>query len=332
MLDASLTDVPTADMQDTRWQHVLGRLEGAYAPQTLASYLRYFSQFARWCRSVEAICLPAAPQRVAAYIEHRSNTLKPPSLMQNAKVIGLVHLLAEEEDPTKDFEVYLALRRAIRCNPYRQRQAFGLTCDILQKLVDTCPDTLHGSRDKALLWVGLETLCRGSELASILVEDVRRSPHRTMTVTIRKGKTDKAGRGRTVVLSTPTAELVEHWLTQLGATTGPLLPRLDRHATPLGTLRVADITQILRARARLSRFPDDVVAQISSHSLRVGGAQQLTMNNRNLAQIMRAGGWRSVGSVSRYIEGAELSVWDRDGATIVLPVATGKPFRTKGWT
>jgi len=87
-------------------------------------------------------------------------------------------------------------------------------------------------------------------------------------------------------------------------------------------LTVTSISRRLRIRARQAGLPASIVSQISSHSLRVGGAQQLTMNNRNLAQIMRAGGWRSVNTVSRYIEAAELSVWDERPSAISLPLPT----------
>lgn len=45
------------------------------------------------------------------------------------------------------------------------------------------------------------------------------------------------------------------------------------------------------------------------HSLRVGGAQQLTLNGHGLLVIMRAGGWKSMNVVARYIEHLDIDVW-----------------------
>ncbi len=54
----------------------------------------------------------------------------------------------------------------------------------------------------------------------------------------------------------------------------------------------------------------DVAAdRISGHSLRVGAAQQLTINGLGILQIMRAGGWRSMSVVARYVENVDLDVW-----------------------
>ncbi len=322
-----------SSQSDARWQRALARLEGAYAPTTLRSFERHFRQFAKWCRSRQCDCLPADPDEVAAFIEHRSTTLKPPSLMQLVKSIGRVHALAGEADPTQNTEVFLALRRAVRRNAYRPHQAFGLTTDALTTMSLSCPETLEGLRDRALLWVGFETLCRGSELAGLRVDDLTASKRRAVVATIRKSKTDQVGRGRTVVLSATATGALHQWLSRSEITAGYLFQPIVRGHLSGEKLSVSRITRILRARAAASGFPASLVRQISSHSLRVGGAQQLTMNNHNLAQIMRAGGWKSVGSVSRYIEAAELSVWDSPGTAIVLPIdPPGRHHRTKGWS
>lgn len=48
---------------------------------------------------------------------------------------------------------------------------------------------------------------------------------------------------------------------------------------------------------------------ISGHSLRVGAAQQLILNGYGILPIMRAGGWRSINPVARYIEHVDIDVW-----------------------
>jgi integrase len=54
---------------------------------------------------------------------------------------------------------------------------------------------------------------------------------------------------------------------------------------------------------------DDVEAY-SSHSLRVGAAQELLRRGHSTSTIMRAGGWKSVNVLARYLEEAEVNVWD----------------------
>lgn len=51
------------------------------------------------------------------------------------------------------------------------------------------------------------------------------------------------------------------------------------------------------------------IAEFSAHSLRVGAAQNLLCAIYDMAAIMRAGGWKSVNILSRYLEYAEHNVW-----------------------
>ena len=48
----------------------------------------------------------------------------------------------------------------------------------------------------------------------------------------------------------------------------------------------------------------------SGHSLRVGAAQDLLTRGHDGIAIMRAGGWKSMGVLSRYLEYAEHNVWE----------------------
>ena len=47
----------------------------------------------------------------------------------------------------------------------------------------------------------------------------------------------------------------------------------------------------------------------SSHSLRVGAAQELLRRGLTTSAIMRAGGWKSVDVLARYLEEAQVNVW-----------------------
>jgi integrase/recombinase XerD len=51
------------------------------------------------------------------------------------------------------------------------------------------------------------------------------------------------------------------------------------------------------------------VDEFSGHSLRVGAAQELLQKGFDTAAIMRAGGWKSVDTLARYLEKAEHNVW-----------------------
>jgi hypothetical protein len=44
--------------------------------------------------------------------------------------------------------------------------------------------------------------------------------------------------------------------------------------------------------------------------MRVGAAQDLLRNGHDTAAIMRAGGWKSIDVLARYLEFAEHNVWE----------------------
>lgn len=108
----------------------------------------------------------------------------------------------------------------------RQKQALGLTGELLRRMVAACPQTLQGRRNAALISVGYDTLCRSSELALLTVEHL--SPCRS-SILIPRSKSDPYGEGRIAYLSEATSRLVEAWLTLSGLEEGPLC----HHGSPL---------------------------------------------------------------------------------------------------
>ena len=76
--------------------------------------------------------------------------------------IRKVHRLMRLPNPAEDEEVLLAMRRALRTKPRRPKQAYGLTKKLRDKLIAACPNDLLGIRNRALIAVGYDTLCRRS--------------------------------------------------------------------------------------------------------------------------------------------------------------------------
>jgi hypothetical protein len=52
-----------------------------------------------------------------------------------------------------------------------------------------------------------------------------------------------------------------------------------------------------------------IAKEFSGHSMRVGAAQDLLSAGHDTAAIMRAGGWKSIDVLARYLEHAECNVW-----------------------
>jgi len=69
------------------------------------------------------------------------------------------------------------------------------------------------------------------------------------------------------------------------------------------------VRDIVKQAARNAGLDDFVVKDFSGHSMRVGAAQDLLVKGHDTAAIMRAGGWKSVSILGRYLEQAEHNVW-----------------------
>lgn len=67
--------------------------------------------------------------------------------------------------------------------------------------------------------------------------------------------------------------------------------------------------RVIKDAAARAGLTSDEVAEFSGHSMRVGAAQDLLKKGFDTAAIMRAGGWKSVNVLARYLEQAEQNVW-----------------------
>jgi integrase/recombinase XerD len=116
------------------------------------------------------------------------------------------------QDQTRTEEVYLAIQRLKSAKCLEQRQAVEINHDILMKIIAAQPDTLVGTRNRALLSLGYEFLARRSKLIAIRSNDLNFTPDGALKGMIRKSKTDQYGKGRLVFGSERSAKLVRKWL------------------------------------------------------------------------------------------------------------------------
>lgn len=136
-------------------------MDSAFADSTTRAYRVDFEHFIKYCDELDECPLPARPETICLYIT---------SLIQNGKssasirrvMAGMttIHKLNRFPNPTKDPDVILEIRRMHRKIGRYQRQAFGITRKILEKLVQTTEAGNRGARDRALLLVAYDTLCR----------------------------------------------------------------------------------------------------------------------------------------------------------------------------
>lgn len=90
----------------------------------------------------------------------------------------------------------LAIRRARRLKPQRPNQALGVTAVLRDRLLAATTDDRSGLRDRALVSVGFDTLCRCGELVALHFEDIEPNHFGTASLLIRRAKNDPKGAGR----------------------------------------------------------------------------------------------------------------------------------------
>ena len=172
--------------------------------------------FEDWCRKARRRALPANPRTVAAFIAHETESCSAATLKRRLAGIRKVHRLLRMENPVTDEEVVIAMRRALRAKRARPQQALGLTNDLRDQLIAACPNTLAGKRDRAMIALGYDTLCRRAELVALLVEDLRPPSNGSAQILIRRSKNDPYGEGRLGYVSPESLKLVHAWLKAAG--------------------------------------------------------------------------------------------------------------------
>jgi integrase len=184
----------------------------------------------------------------------------------------------------------------------RPRQARALTWGELEPFTRLTELTPRYLRDRALVCVAYDTLCRREELVRLRAEDLERHRDGSATVLIRRSKTDPSGEGAAAYLSPATRRHLEAWLACANIADGVLFRRLTRRGPAAEALAPAAVTLVYKRIARWLGLPEPAIAQISGHSTRVGAAQDLLALNIDLASVMQAGRWIDTRMPMRYGE------------------------------
>ncbi|MHA6334510.1 tyrosine-type recombinase/integrase [Qipengyuania sp. CAU 1752] len=294
---------PNHSVEPYHLHNLFVRCEGAYSQNTLRGYRNDLKVFKDWCRELGHDWLPALPEAIADFIDDQAKTKAMATLKHRLDAIRFAHRMADLPSPTENSNVRLAYRRARRAKPARQEQALGLTHGLLAQIVAACPDTLAGRRDAALFSVGYDTLCRSSELAALRVENLEADWSR---ICVPRSKADPFGKGRNAYLSHPTRARLAAWLEASGLVEGPLFRGLHCGRVATRALATSSLRRMVKRAATRAHVDPEKVRQLSSHSMRVGAAQDMLVAGIDMLGIMQAGGWKSQSVLARYVENASV--------------------------
>ena len=160
-----------------------------------------------------------------------------------------------------------------------------------------------------MISLGYDLLTRRSELVALRCSDIEMRSDGTLRAIIRRSKSDPFGMGRIAFGSHRSARLVEEWLTWRGPDIKPLFCPIYQGKPIDRTLGTTSVKEMIKAAVAAAGVSTEEVSAYSGHSLRVGAAQDLLCDGFDTAAIMRAGGWKSVNVLGRYLEFAEHNVW-----------------------
>jgi len=160
----------------------------------IRAYKVYVTDLIKFCDQERQIGLPASKQSIVNFIiQLNNNGRKSASIRRAIAGIASTHKLNRFEDPTKDPDVILEMRRIHRTIGRALKQAQGITSEILEKLLVATEEGNRGARDRALLLIAYDTLFRRGELVALRVEDIKSiitNGSENLSMLLRRSKTN----------------------------------------------------------------------------------------------------------------------------------------------
>ena len=301
------TPLSSFNRTTTLLQETIIKIEGAYAPATIRAYRADFNDFIKFCKERNVNALPGQPQAIVQYICQLTRSGRSSASIRRALCgLSAIHKLNRFDDPTKDPDVALEMRRMHRKLGRSSRQAGGINADVLERLLIATDNSIRGIRDRALLLVAYDTLCRRSELVSLQVRDVKITINNGIEISsilLRKSKTDQDSIGKWLHLSQRAHTALMEWIKKLPKEQEYLMVGIDRGGgISRSCLGSGQVNRIYKKIARNAGLDASVIAGISGHSMRVGAAQDLLNSGASMPIIMQRGRWSKTDTVMRYLE------------------------------
>lgn len=291
-------------------QKTILKIDGAYAPSTIRAYKASFEEFIVFCEECKKSALPASPAVMAQFIQSLTQRkLSSATIRRTVSAIGTIHRLNRLDDPTRDPDVIIEMRRMHRQLGRTAKQAHPITQDTLIKLLEVTDDSLRGLRDKALLMVAYDTLCRRSELVALQIEDINhpkadpaQDKNYEISILLRKSKTDPEYMGKSLCITMKTYQSLLAWLDQSKLDKGPIFRGINNSLDLSNQLGAAEVNRIFKRLAKRAKLDDSIIQDISGHSIRVGAAQDLARCGTSLPILMTKGRWSKADTALRYVE------------------------------
>lgn len=278
-------------------EYALRKIEGAYSDNTIRAYRADFFEYIKYCELKGLNCVPASPDVLAAFTDFcAAQEISVNTIKRKLSAISAIHKFCRMPDLAKDIDVRLAMRRMVRKKGSAHRQAYGLNQKMFDDLIGKTGNDLRGVRDRALLYLGYCTLCRRAELVALLIQDIKINDDGSALIHQRTSKTDIGRLGRWIFIPKEVYSYIKQWIEFSKLDKGPILRGVDRGGNvSLREMTPGNVSRIYKKLARKAGYSEELIAGLTSHSTRVGAAQELLRTGASLLQVMQRGGWRVIG-------------------------------------
>ena len=267
-------------------QTVQEKLMQSVASGTLTLYKKHWSYFVQWACDNDHQPLPATPGVVACYLSSQDGK-SASTLSVATAAIRKAHMNAGHPSPTMHPIVSIALNSSHKTDVRMPQQATGLTHDLFLTIKERAytpkpGETPHqtdrrAATDIALIAFMRDTLCRRSETAEALWQDMEENSDGTVSLHIPRSKTDQTGKGQYAHLSPETQELLVEMVN-----TQARRPRRTEKIFRMGERQISNRIKAAAEHAGLE-------GNFSGHSPRVGMARDLAEWDFETVSIAQSG-------------------------------------------
>jgi site-specific recombinase XerD len=287
------------------------------AINTKRAYGFDWRHFTRWCEARQRTALPASVETVVLYLTDlvENEKRKVSTVERRLATISQAHQTAKLENPARAVEVRAVIKGMRRTKGVAPAYKQPVLTPNLREIVEALPDSVLGTRDRALLLLGYASAFRRSELVALDVTDLAFTTE-GLVVTLGRSKTDQEGKGCEVAVpygsypATCPVRAVRAWLERGGITEGSVFRPVNRHGQvqPMRLSGDSVARIVKRAAHTIGLDPEEY----AGHSLRSGHVTQAAANGVSERVIMDQTRHKSVTMVRRYIRKG--SLWQENSA------------------
>lgn len=282
--------------------------EASWAPATRKAYRSDWRDWEEYCRARSLSSLPAEPLSVAGYLSALAEgqwgkPRKVSTIERRRAAISHIHIESGHPDPAADPRVPRVLKGIRIKLSVKQNRKAALRSQDLKKMVETLANDPRGLRDKAIILLGFATACRRSELAALVVEDLREHKE-GIIIEIRRSKGDQEGEGHLKLVrygkdpKTCPVRALKTWLSSASIRSGSIFRSIgndleiaEAAISPLG---------ISRAIKRAATNAGLNASLLGAHSLRAGFVTEADSRGARTSDIMAQTGHKSTQMISIY--------------------------------